>query len=256
MPISERFGPEPRHEMHIYPARRDGPAPVLLYLYGGSWQTGRKEIYGFLGKAFAHRGFTVAVPDYRLFPQARFPDFVEDAALALKWVKDNIAAHGGNPERLHLMGHSAGAHIGALLSYDPHYLEAAGIKSGAIKSFTGVAGPYSFNPLESATVKPVFSHLPDINVARPIKRLGQTAPPTLLLHSAGDRTVPAHNSLHLRNALIERRLPVRHIVYPRVGHKGIIASVAGPLRFMAPVLKDTVKFIRDAEAGRVTDHPF
>lgn len=254
MPQTEAYGDQPRQLIDIYPATTGGPAPVLLYLYGGSWQNGERTIYGFLGKAFAKRGFTVAIPDYHLYPDARFPDFVHDAALALKWVTDNIDRFGGDPARIHLMGHSAGAHIGALLSLDDQYLAEVGLSRQAIKSFTGVAGPYSFNPLESDGVRAVFEHMPDIDVARPIKRVGEKAfdaatPPMLLLHSKGDTTVPPHNSEHLHAALTERGQTVKHITYPVIGHKAIIISIAAPVRFMAPVLRDTIQFIRDVESG-------
>ncbi len=251
MSHTQAYGPEPRQKIDIYPAQTAGPAPVLLYLYGGSWQNGERTLYGFLGKAFARRGFTVAVPDYRLYPEVRFPDFVHDAALAAKWVTENIARFGGDPSRVHLMGHSAGAHTGALLMLDGQYLSQAGFSQNPISSFTGVAGPYSFNPLESDNVRPVFEHLTDIDVARPIKHLSSAPPPMLLLHSKGDKTVPPHNSVHLHDALTERGQTVRHIVYPVLGHKAIIASIAAPLRFTAPVLRDTIAFIRDVETGNL-----
>ncbi len=256
MPQTEAFGPEPRQNIDIYPAAGDGSAPVLLYLYGGSWQNGERSLYGFLGNAYAKRGFTVAVPDYRLYPEARFPDFVHDAALAVKWVVDNIARFGGDPARIHLMGHSAGAHIGALLCLDDRYLEDVGLSRKVLKSFIGVAGPYSFNPLESDGVRKVFEHLPDIDMARPIKRVAATdfdraTPPMLLLHSKGDTTVPPHNSEHLHAALSERGQMVRHIVYPVIGHKAIIIAIAAPVRFMAPVLRDTINFMRQVDDGIV-----
>lgn len=258
MPQTEAYGEKPRQLIDIYPARTcaaaDGPAPVLVYLYGGSWQNGERTIYGFLGKAFAKRGFTVAIPDYHLYPEARFPDFVDDAALAVKWVHENIHRFGGDPTRIHLMGHSAGAHIGALLSLDDQYLGAAGLPRQTLASFIGVAGPYSFNPLESDGVRAVFEHLPDINVARPIKQVGEktfdpATPPMLLLHSTGDTTVPKHNSEHLHAALTERGQSVKQIVYPVIGHKAIIISIAAPVRFMAPVLRDTLQFIRDVDSA-------
>ncbi len=253
-PHNASFGPESRHGIDIYPATARprgglaaGPAPVLVFVYGGGWTEGRRSLYGFLGRAFAARGFCVAIPDYRLYPETRYPSFVEDAALALRWVTDHIAEFGGDPARLHLMGHSAGAHTGALLCLDDQHLAAVGLSPSHITSFTGVAGPYSFNPLESAGVRPVFEHLEDINVARPIKRAHGNAPPMLLLHSTRDRTVGVHNSEFLYAAITEAGGAVRRITYPLIGHIAIIASIAAPLRFLAPVLRDSVAFMREVD---------
>ncbi len=247
MPQTMKYGPLGRHELDIYPARRksgDKMAPVLVFLYGGSWKEGRKSLYGFLGKAFAAKGFCVVVPDYRLYPETRFPGFVEDAALALAWVKESIHQFGGDADQLHLMGHSAGAHIGALLCLDEGHLDQVDLTPSHLTSFTGVAGPYSFNPLESANVACVFEHLDDINSARPIKHAHGSAPPMLLLDSINDKTVPKHNSEHLHNALAEAGGRVSRITYPLPGHIGIIAAISLPLRFLAPVLRDSSSFMK------------
>jgi acetyl esterase/lipase len=249
MPLSFQYGPLERQGIDIYPAKRsDGAAaPVLVYIYGGGWNSGRRSLYRFLGNAFAAKGYTVAIPDYRLHPEARFPDFVDDVALALRWVKDNIAAHGGDPDRLHLMGHSAGAHTGALLSLDQRHLRAVDLSPGHITSFTGIAGPYSFNPLEYDSTRPVFEHLEDVDVARPIKHAHGDAPPMLLLHSRPDKTVPIHNTEHLHTAITEAGGNARHIAYPLVGHVAIIVSIAAPARLMAPVFRDSLAFMRACE---------
>jgi len=245
MPKTIPYGAESRQELDIYPAKSStGPAPVLVFLYGGSWKDGRRGLYGFLGRAFAARGFCVVVPDYRLHPEVRFPAFAEDAALALAWVRDNIGTHGGDASEIHLMGHSAGAHTGALLCLDESHLGQVGMSPNDIASFTGIAGPYSFNPLESNNVRSVFEHLEDIDHARPIKQAHGNAPPMLLLDSTRDRTVPKHNSEHLTNAIVEADGKVTRITYALPGHTGIILAIAAPLRWMAPVFRDANAFMK------------
>jgi len=257
VPLTAQYGPLERHQIDIYPAkRRDGaPAPVLVYIYGGGWDSGRRTLYRFLGRSYAAKGYTVAIPDYRLYPEARFPDFVEDAALALRWVTDNIAAHGGDPDRLHLMGHSAGAHIGALICLDDRFLGAVALAPSNLASFTGVAGPYSFNPLEYDSTRPIFAHLEDIDIARPIKHVRGDAPPMLLLHSRPDKTVPIHNSEFMHAAVGQAGGRADYIAYPFVGHVGIILSIAPPARLMAPVLRDSLAFMGAVETGKAGASP-
>ncbi len=251
MPVSAQYGPLERQRIDIYPAKvkGTGPSPVLVFIYGGGWTEGRRSLYGFLGKAYAAKGFTVAVPDYRLYPEARFPDFVVDAALALKWVTDHIEDYGGDARRLHLMGHSAGAHIGALLCLDREHLGAVDLAPGRIKTFTGIAGPYSFNPLKYDSTRPLFAHLEDVNVARPIKHAHGDAPPMLLLHSVPDKTVLIKDSQHLHAAINDAGGRARHIAYPRIGHIGIILAIAAPVRFLAPTFRDSLAFMRAQDAG-------
>src|SRR3546814_8631076 len=99
-----------------------------------------------LGRAFAAQGFVVAVPDYRLVPKVRFPAFVEDSAAAVKWVRAHIARFGGDPDRIVLAGHSAGAYNAAMLAVDPQWL---GPDRAAVKGWATLAGPYEFLPLDT-----------------------------------------------------------------------------------------------------------
>lgn len=263
MPQIAQYGPQERQQIDIYPAKRgragqnDGPAPVLVFIYGGGWNSGRRSLYRFLGRAYAAKGFTVAIPDYRLHPEVRFPAFVDDAALALRWVADHIADYGGDPARLHLMGHSAGAHTGALLSLDARHLNRVDLAPSHIKSFTGVAGPYSFNPLEFDSTRPIFEHLDNVDVARPIKHVhnmtGCEAPPMLLLHSKPDKTVPVHNSDHLHSAITESGGRVQQITYKAPGHVGIILTIAPPARLIAPVFRDSLSFMRACDGDAAED---
>jgi len=251
MPETAQYGPLERHKIDIYPARRRAGkelSPVLVFIYGGGWTDGSRSLYRFLGNAYAAKGFTVAVPDYRLHPEARYPDFVDDAALALRWVTDHVSEFGGNADRIHLMGHSAGAHIGALLCLDEAHLAAVDLAPHAITSFTGISGPYSFNPLEIDSTRAIFEHLDNIDIARPIKHAHGEAPPMLLLHSKPDKTVGIHNSEHLHAAITDAGGKAQHIAYSLPGHVGIIVSIAAPVRFLAPVFRDSLAFMRAADA--------
>jgi len=246
LPHSAQYGAHERQGLDIYPARNRGGerSPVLVFIYGGGWDSGDRSLYRFLGQAYAAKGFTVVVPDYRIYPEVRYPDFMEDAALALKWVSENIGDHGGDAQCIHLMGHSAGAHIGALLALDPSRLSAVGLAPTMFRSFTGIAGPYSFNPLEWDSTRHIFETAKDIDKARPIKHAHGAAAPMLLLHPVKDKTVYLENSENLCEAITEAGGVAHHIAYPRVSHVSVIVSIAWPVRFLAPTFRDSLKFMR------------
>jgi acetyl esterase/lipase len=232
------YGAGVRQHLDVYRTLGRG-APVLVYLHGGSWQTGRRETYGFLGRSLAKRGILAAVADYRLYPEVRFPAFPKDAGQIVSFVRENALAWGGDPKKIFVMGHSAGAHSAALLAFE-------GERYGAprIKGVIALAGPMTFNPLEHDSVSAAFEGHEPIDEARPIKRVHGRAPPLLLLHGKADKTVGAHNSEHLAQAVRAAGGNAELKLYPGIGHLGIIAAVAWPLRWRASVLDDVVAFVR------------
>lgn len=241
------YGPDARHRLDIYRPEALPIKGTIVFLYGGSWTSGDRTLYKFMGTAFARAGYVFVVPDYRLYPQVRFPAFVEDAALALSWVKTHIGAYGGNGNSFALMGHSAGAHIGALLLLDPQFLGAHGMTSGIVSAYVGLAGPYTFNPLERGNTQPIFETAPDADRVRPIKLVAEAAtrglPRMLLLHGSADATVGMRATELFGEALREAGVPVETHIYPRLAHIGVISSMAWPLRWRAPVLSDVLAFL-------------
>ena len=148
-----QFEPGPRGLLDVWaqPAAQPAPEhtpgkPVLVFFYGGGWANGNRSDYGFVAKAFAARGYVVVLADYRLVPQVRFPSFVQDAAAAVRWTHDNIARYGGDPDRIAVAGHSAGAYLAVMLALDGRYLKAAGADPSVVKAAIGLAGPYDFYP--------------------------------------------------------------------------------------------------------------
>ena len=245
------YGPAARHKLDIYaPEEIDAPAPVVVFFYGGSWKRGERGSYRFVAQALTAKGFVAVLPDYRLYPDVRFPDFVEDAAKAVAWVRQNIAPHGGDPGRIFLMGHSAGAHIASLLALDPRYLRVARVPRDAIAGVIGLAGPYAFDPLKYRSVRPVFENLRDKDQARPVSFASKDAPPMLLLHGKSDSTVRPNNSSQLAEALRTAGAEAEVVLYPNLGHAKIVAALAKPLRHLAPVLDDTAAFIEKRAKAR------
>jgi acetyl esterase/lipase len=238
------YGPLARHRLDVFPAKR-GSAPVVLFLHGGSWQSGRRGLYGWLGRALAAQGFTAVIPDYRLHPEVVFPAFMEDAARAFAWITERAADHGGDPAIIHVTGHSAGGHMAALLALDDAYLSEFGLDPGRICSVAALAGPHSTNPLEVESVRAVFAGTPDIARARPVKLARGDAPPILLQHGSRDATVHERNSRHLHAAVTDRGGRCRLIVYPGLGHIEILMTLTPLYRWRAPVFRDLIGFLRE-----------
>ena len=241
------FGADPRLRLDLYAPRRPGaaPRPVVVFIHGGSWQSGSKDGYGFAGRAFAAKGFLVAVPNYRLVPQVRYPAFLEDGAAAVRWVRANAARYGGDGSRIVLVGHSAGAYNAAMLALDPRWLGDARI---SVRGLVGIAGPYSCLPLSGPITTAAFGGVPDLPATQPINQASAGDPPALLLHGGGDRTVLPRNSLLLAEQLRKAGGTAEARIYRGLGHVAIVTALARPLRGKAPVLEDAVEFARRVTA--------
>ena len=219
--------------------------PVVMFVYGGNWETGDKAMYRFVGAALANQGFVTVVPDYRVFPEVRFPSFIEDAAQAVRWVRDHAAEYGGDPDRIVLMGHSAGAQIAAMLSFDRRYLAAVDLDPRRdVRSFVGLAGPYDFLPLHSPVLKQIFGPEEGLAATQPINFVDGGAPPVLLATGDADTSVRPGNSTRLAARMREHGGTAEVKIYPGVTHRTLIGAFAPPLRSLAPVLRDAVHFIR------------
>lgn len=216
---------------------------MLIFFHGGSWRDGEREGYGFLGRAFASRGFVTVIADYRKSPKVRFPTFVEDTAAAIAWVNANIATHDGDADRIFVMGHSAGAHIAMMTALDPQWLAAQNLTPDVIKGVIGLAGPYDFLPLTSDSSKIALGQWPDLTETQPITYARADAPPLLLLTGDKDTVVKPRNSKALSEKIQALGGQQQLKIYPDVGHADIIMAVARPFRQKAAVVADVVNFI-------------
>lgn len=249
------YGPDERQRLDVY--RPTGPGtrrPVVVFFYGGNWESGDKAMYLFAGEALASKGFIAVVADYRVYPQVRFPAFLEDAARAVAWTSAHASELGGDPRRLYLMGHSAGAHIAAMLTLDYRWLEAEGLDPRrAVAGTVGLAGPYDFLPLRSATLKTIFGPEAQWPETQPINYVRGDAPPMLLVTGTGDTTVGPHNSENLAARIRREGGRVSERYYKGVGHAPLVGALAWPLRFTAPVLADAVQFMNGQVVSPTTD---
>jgi acetyl esterase/lipase len=236
------YGADPRQTLDVYRPANDngGPRPVVMFFYGGKWQSGTKADYLFVGEALASRGFIVVIPDYRLYPQVRYPEFIEDGAAAVSYTLRHAAEWGGDPRRISVTGHSAGAYIATMLALDPAFL---GADRDRIARVIGLAGPYDFLPLTDPVLQTIFGTAPDLTLTEPIRHVDGRAPPMLLAAGLGDRLVNPRNVASLASRIRAKGGAVETRIYKRLGHVTLIGAVALPFRFLAPVLDDFTAFL-------------
>jgi acetyl esterase/lipase len=238
------YGAGERLKVDVYTPRAAAarPLPVILFFYGGSWNSGRRQGYAFAARALAAQGFVVIVPDYRLVPEVRYPAFLQDCAAAVHWARFHARPFGGDGERIVLVGHSAGAYNAAMLALDPGLL---GPDRVAVRGFAGLAGPYDFLPLDDVSTIAAFGAWPRPAETQPTSHAGPGAPPVLLLHGDGDSRVKPRNSRKLAGLLEASGSDVRLKLYPGLGHVGILTALARPFRRRAPVLADVSAFAHE-----------
>jgi acetyl esterase/lipase len=231
-----------RHTLDVCRPKSATAAPVIVFFYGGGWRSGSKRTYRYVAKALARRGYVAVLPDYRIYPQARYPDFLDDGAQAVRWVKDKVKRFGGDPQKIFLMGHSAGAHIAAMLAIDATWLQKVGLTPGRdIAGLIGISGPYDFLPLKDETLKIIFGgNRPE---TQPIFHVTTGAPPALLLTGDKDDVVGAGNSTRLAEKLRAAGNDATAVIYPRIGHYLVVAAIAPVIRALVPVLRDIDDFI-------------
>ncbi len=240
------FGKLERQKLDVWTTNSVQPnAKVIVFFYGGEWQAGEKWDYRFVAKALAARGFVVVLPDYRVYPEVTFPAFVDDGALAVRWVHDHIAEHGGDPTHVYLMGHSAGAHIAALLNLDEHYLKTVGLDRSAIRATIALSGPYDFTPFKID--EPLFNMRPGGPIdpqIEPVTFADGTAPPMLLIHGEKDETCAISNLTSLAGKIRQHGGQVDTIIYPTRGHSGVVMAFAWSFSWLAPTLDDVTKYVQ------------
>ena len=241
------FGADPRQKLDVY-LPDNMPAgsrlPVVIFFYGGGWVDGDRGDYAFAGRAFAAQGFVALVADYRLVPQVLFPAFIEDGALAVKWARDNAARFGGDPARISLAGHSAGAYIAAMLSLDRHYLTNIGVDPGIIRAAALLSGPYDFYPFTDQRSRDALGAWPRPAETQPISFASADAPPMLLMHGTADTVVRPYNSKQLATKLTALGAPVELRLYPGKSHIDTIKSLSPAFRGSTPALADSIAFLR------------
>lgn len=239
---SVRFAPELDLSLDVYRAQgADGPAPVVVFFYGGGWQRGTREQYRFVGRRLAQNGVLAVVADYRTWPTAGFPAFVEDGARAVAWARANAGTYGGDPARLFVAGHSAGAQIAALIATDPRYLQPHALAPRDLAGMIGLAGPYDF--AITGQYVPIFGAREQWAQAQALNAVSGDEPPFLLVHGTDDRVVHAEDSRLMADRLRATGGAADLVLLPGSGHATPVMGLYDPRR--APrVLPAVLQFVK------------
>jgi acetyl esterase/lipase len=239
------YGDDPQHRLDVYePAPAAGaPRAVVVFWHGGGWRFGDKADYRFVGAALAQSGYVAVVANYRHYPQVKMPGFMDDAARAALWAAAHAGEFGGDRQRLYLMGHSAGAHLAALVALNTSYFAATGQSAPHIAGVIGLSGAYDFLPLLEPDVQDMFGPPHIYPQSQPINFLRADAPPMLLIHGLDDDRVRPKNSRNLASALSALGVAVTLKLYPNLAHAGTVAALTTLLRGRAPTLADITSFI-------------
>ncbi|WP_282182421.1 alpha/beta hydrolase [Aliiroseovarius marinus] len=242
-----RFGELPQHMLDIYlPDTVEPETPVLVFFYGGGFSHGDKAQIRRVGKTFADSGIIVVAPSYRLYPDAAFPDFVNDAALAVSHVWQNLRDEGAGPRPIFIGGWSAGAYISALIAYDGRYLEAAGVPASTIAGFIGLAGPYEGGLCSGETCPHIFPKgtEPDWPTANFVDA---TDPPMLLVRGTHDLFVDRGNLEDLAASGDAADIAVTTLVVKDAFHDDVLSEMEQP----DGLVRDAVDaFMESVLAGR------
>lgn len=234
----------PRHKLDVYaPEQRGAAAPVVMFIYGGGWSRGNRGEYEFVGRALASRGFVTVIADYRLVPEVRYPAFIEDSARALRWVQDNIANYGGDPNRVFLSGHSAGAYNAVMLALDPSFRQEYGVTI-PILAVGALSGPYDFYPFEYFEVQEAFGQAPNPEGTQPINLITSESPPMYLATGTSDPIVRMQNTERFADRLRAQGVWITTQYYQGFGHMEPVIAMGALWRWRMPVLDDMVAFFQ------------
>jgi acetyl esterase/lipase len=253
------YGASSAHKLDVFvpdePA--GGPRPLVVFWYGGRWTDGDKGDYKFVGAALAALGYVAVLPNYRHYPEVKMAGFMDDAARAAQWAVEHGAEYGADPKRLYLMGHSAGAHIAALVTLDTRYFAATGRPVPVIAGMIGLSGPYDFLPLTDTDLQDMFGPPENYPNSQPINfvrsnppgalesgvaTLGEV-PAMLLIVGLKDEAVLPKNTLNLAAALQRHGVPVTLKTYPKLKHADTVAAMSLPARGRAPTVADIAAFV-------------
>jgi acetyl esterase/lipase len=243
------YGSDPMQRLDVYVPDKSAaaPRPLIVFWHGGRWSFGDKGDYRFVGAALAELGYVAVLPNYRHYPQVKMPGFMDDAAHAARWAAAHASEFHADINRLYLMGHSAGAHLAALVTLDSRYFAAAGQAALPVAGVIGLSGPYDFLPLLEADLQDMFGPPALYPDSQPINFVRADAPPMLLAHGENDVIVLPKNTRNLAAALTARGVPVTLRMYPKLVHADTVAALSTPARGRAPVLAEIAAFVGSAQ---------
>jgi acetyl esterase/lipase len=231
------------NNLNLYTPKNKEVKATIIFFYGGCWghcSTLNKDNYIFVVDTLIQQGYAVVVPDYRKYPKVKFTEIINDAKAATLWTLQHLTDYGVENKNVFLMGHSAGAHMAAMLADDERFL---GEDLNKITGFIGLAGPYDFYPFTAQYMYELFPPENDYFNALPINFINGNEPPHLLLQGKTDNSVYIHNSVNLGEKLNQHSNEHKVILYEKMSHAKILLGLSRPLRNRLTVLNDINDFI-------------
>ena len=254
---------DPKQQLDLYlPRSRSQPFPLIIFVHGGYWKPlDRRWVqsllgtHGNVGAAFAHRGIGAAIVGYRQYPQVQTGDeSLDDIASAIRYVKGMATTWGGDPERLIVIGHSAGGHLVSLLGLDPRVLLRNGVESSAVAGFVSVDGVFDLHaalgylkPDQGAILRTLFG--PDDSALAnhsPISYARADHPSMLFVDSTGDEAVCLDGFRHMRKRLAQAGSRARFVELEGLGHNETIIRVGMENDPLMPILLEFVEIAAGA----------
>ena len=247
------YGDEPLQDLDIYYPKPLAQAmktnttikqeyPMVVFVHGGSWESGSKEEYAFVGQSLAQAGYVTAVINYRKAPEHVYPDYVEDTAQAIAWSYKNAKRFHANPERFAVVGHSAGAFNAVAAIANEDFLKPYGIKPTDISAVIGIAGPYSYDFRKFSSVT-AFAADATPDEVMPDRQIKGAQPPYLLLTAEKDKVVYATNTIKMTQALKAAGVTVQTSEIKGASHATSIGAMAPPLRWVNDVRAQVLSYL-------------
>ena len=247
------YGDKPLQDLDIYYPKPlaqamkaesaiDKSYPMVVFVHGGSWESGNKEEYAFVGQSLAQAGYVTAVINYRKAPENVYPDYVKDAAQAIAWSYDNAKSFHADPNRLAVIGHSAGAFNAVAAVANEDFLAPYGMKPKDLGAVIGIAGPYSydFRQYDSATA---FGANVTPDEVMPDRQIKGEQPPYLLLTAEKDKVVHITNAIKMTEALKAAGVNVETGEIKGASHATSIGAMAPPLRWVNDVRAQVLTYL-------------
>jgi acetyl esterase/lipase len=245
------FHPEMEPRLDVYsPAEGEGH-PVLVFVHGGSWKSYDKNLFAPVATRFLPEDMVVIIPDYTLHPDAGYEQMAHEVAAALSWTLDNVDQYGGDPQRVVVAGHSAGAHLAGLAIMDPRFLDAYGHSSDEICGYAGLSGVYNVQTefdywlakgMTSQVMLDVMGGEQNFETASPVHYVRASLPPILIIHGDDDQTVPIEIATDFYAALQAAGADSALTLYPGAGHSDYL--FAALTDESAPAVTDLLTFVQ------------
>jgi acetyl esterase/lipase len=213
-----------RHQLDVYVPKGQKDFPVVLFVHGGAWKSGNKNLYAGFGEAFAKSGIGFVICNYRLSPAVKHPAHIEDVACAFDWTCQNIGKYGGKVDRLYVCGHSAGGHLVSLLATDPSYLKAHGRTPAEIKGVVSISGVYRILPSESVFQVAFGTNEEICKKASPLTHVTGKLPPFLIAYADDDYPQLDKMAEDMHAALKKANSPCDLLICKKRNHISIITS--------------------------------